>query len=352
MSFCRKMSNQMISVISEIDSSSWAELIKRSGTDTWFQTPEAYEFFNSLPDLFIPFVFGVQTDGILKAVCSGYITREKNPLKQFLTRRAIIVGGPMLADDITDEELRTLLSAVKESLKRNAIYIETRNFNDYSRWKDIFRSEGFDYQPHLNFHIDTSSEETIDANLGKSRKRDIRTSLRDGAEIMENISLDDVRSLYDLLGKLYRTKVKTPLFPLAFFEKLYASGLGIFSLVRFEGRIVGGTVCVGLPGRVVYEWFACGEDGIHKNIFPSTMATYAGMVYAARNGYPRFDMMGAGKPDEGYGVRDFKAKFGGTLVEHGRFLYICIPILFKCGSLGVKILHKCGRPTTVQSKLK
>lgn len=31
-------------------------------------------------------------------------------------------------------------------------------------------------------------------------------------------------------------------------------------------------------------------------------------------------MMGAGVPnDGGYGVRDFKAKFGGELVEYGRF---------------------------------
>jgi lipid II:glycine glycyltransferase (peptidoglycan interpeptide bridge formation enzyme) len=51
-------------------------------------------------------------------------------------------------------------------------------------------------------------------------------------------------------------------------------------------------------------------------------------------------MMGAGKPDEAYGVRDFKAKFGGKLVEHGRFLFVCKPLLYKIGILGVKILKK------------
>ena len=53
-------------------------------------------------------------------------------------------------------------------------------------------------------------------------------------------------------------------------------------------------------------------------------------------------MMGAGKPDDGYGVRDFKAKFGGQLVEHGRFLHVMNPLLYNIGKLGVKLLKKVG----------
>ena len=50
--------------------------------------------------------------------------------------------------------------------------------------------------------------------------------------------------------------------------------------------------------------------------------------------------MGAGKPDEAYGVRDFKARFGGEQVEHGRFLYINKPLLYRVGKFGVKLLKK------------
>ena len=39
------------------------------------------------------------------------MTVEKNPIKQFLTRRAIIVGGPALVDDATDEEVEMLMKA-------------------------------------------------------------------------------------------------------------------------------------------------------------------------------------------------------------------------------------------------
>lgn len=51
-------------------------------------------------------------------------------------------------------------------------------------------------------------------------------------------------------------------------------------------------------------------------------------------------MMGASAPDEESGVRDFKARFGGQLVEYGRFRCVCNPIRYKLGSLGVKLLKR------------
>ena len=95
-----------------------------------------------------------------------------------------------------------------------------------------------------------------------------------------------------------------------------------------------------MRNQTVYEWFVCGMDGKFKNIYPSTMATWAAIEYAATNGYKRFDMMGAGKPDESYGVREFKSKFGGKLVEHGRFLFVCQPRLYMLGKKVVEILKK------------
>ena len=99
-------------------------------------------------------------------------------------------------------------------------------------------------------------------------------------------------------------------------------------------------MCVEQESKCLYEWFVCGRDGEWKSIFPSSLATYAGIKYAAEHNCPRFDMMGAGTPDEAYGVRDFKARFGGKEVEHGRFLCIIKPLLYGIGVWGVRILKK------------
>ncbi len=367
----------IITNYNDIDVQQWQRLVETSPTATWFQTPEAYRFFASLPEMMTPFVFAVTAqphselvsespiiqdetaaweptadvtqDAVinndshsnpfhLKGIVVGYITREKSHVKQFFTRRAIIYGGPLLAEDITEEELKSLLFALCSHLNKKAIYIETRNFNDFSRWRPVFEQCGFRYQPHLNFHVDTTTIDVVNNNLGKNRKRDIRVSLRDGAIIIEQPTLEQVKNFYAILKQLYQSKVRTPLYAWSFFELLYQLPSAHFLLIEYNGEIIGGTMCVELENKTMYEWFVCGDDGKYKNIYPSELATYAGLQYAAKHGCRRFDMMGAGVPDEHYGVRDFKARFGGKLVEQGRYLKISNLVLYKIGGLGVSAI--------------
>lgn len=323
--------------VDNIPINQWQELIINSSTSSFFQTQECYDFYDSLP-FFRPFCFSVEEDKNLKAVMVGYVERNGGKVMQLLSRRAIVNGGVLLSNDISESALISFLSYCIKELKGKAIYVECRNFNDYSRLKKLFATSGFQYEPHLNFQIDTSSLEKMQANMGKSRLRDVKFSLRDGATVINEPTFAEIKEFYQVLERLYKTKVKTPLFSFEFFEKLYSETFSHFILVRYQDKIIGGTVCVGLPNQTLYEWFACGEDGRYKNIYPSTLATYSGIEYAAQNGYPVFDMMGAGKPDESYGVRDFKSKFGGRLVENGRFRCVSEPLLYNVGILGVKIL--------------
>lgn len=345
----------------DINREEWSRLVQTSATGTWFQTPEAYDFFAqfghdssfaSQPELFEPFVIGVtgnadSDDGLknaekLRGICVGYVTKEKSRIRQFFTRRAIINGGICCADDATNAEIERLLFSVREHLRDKTIYIETRNFNDYSRWKEAFEKAGFAYQPHLNFHVDCTDKEAMEARLSENRKRQIRKaeSSKPDAESISgaDVTEQDVREWYEILQKLYKTKVKTPLFPLSFFLYFYRQRLGKYLLVKHDGHVIGGVMCPIMEGRCVYEWFECGENSAYKEQYPSVMATWAGMQWAHEQGCRRYDMMGAGEPGVPYGVRDFKSEFGGETVEHGRFLYVAKPILYRIGQLGVRIL--------------
>ena len=365
----------------DIDPQQWQALVDSSPYATWFQTKEAYEFYAAVGGELIPFAFGVEeyegdeamrrsgdeTKGRLVGVIVGYTTKSKNAIQQYFTKRAIIYGGPLLAEDISDEALSALLKAIRllgyEAIRRedgeaeytasnrpiaqspdrltwrNApIYIESRNFHDYSKWKSVFEANGFAYQPHLNYQVNTTSLDQVQSRIGKHRWRYIRLSMRDGAKIIDNPTIEQVRTFYTILQDLYRTKVRTPLWSWEFFERLYHVEHARYILVELDGKIVGGTACVCLPGKAVYEWYACGLDNCRNDIRPLSVAIWGEMQYAAQNGYPLFDFMGAGKPDEPYGVRDFKSEFGGELVEHGRFLCIRKPLLYWIGKMGVKWL--------------
>lgn len=317
-------------------------MVGSAETATWFQTEAAYLFFASLPTMMRPFAYGVAEDGVLKGVVVGFVTVEQSRWRQFFTRRAIINGGPLLAEDISTEALRMLLGRLRKEVSKEAIYIEMRNFNDYSRWKDRFEACCFAYQPHLNFHLDCSEEAVIQRNMHESRRRQVRKGLASGAVIEEAKTEHEVMDFYRILEQLYRRKVKTPLFGLEFFLAFFRQEWGKYLLVKYEGKVIGGMMCPILEGRTIYEWYVCGLDESYREQHPSVLATYAAMQYAAEHGLPRFDFMGAGKPEEDYGVRAFKAQMGGQLVEHGRFLLIAKPLLYRIGVLGVAWLRRKG----------
>ena len=350
----------------EIDQQQWQELIETSPTATWFQTPEAYEFYAALSSELIPFAFGIEEcrgdeamrqlgdkDGSrLVGVIVGYITRERNAIKQYFTRRAIIIGGPVIDEDATAEEVAALLNAVKKlqrsdlqpkgrttatrSTGLSPIYIETRNFHDYSRWKEVFEACGFLYQPHLNIQVACTATHT----MSEQRIRQVKKALKNGATICEAQSEQEIRDCYRILQQLYREKVRTPLFSEEFFMQFYREGVGKYLLVKHQGKVIGGMMCPILDGKAIYEWYVCGLDEEYREQYPSVMATYAAIEYAKTNALPLFDFMGAGKPNVPYGVRDFKMEFGGELVEHGRFLCIRKPLLYWIGRLGVKWIKR------------
>lgn len=322
----------IIRTYSEIDKQDWRLLAETSPLATWFQTDDAYRFYQSVSDM-CAFVYGVMEEDKLVGVIVGYTTQEKCKLKQYFTARAIVVGGPLLDENISESALTMLLQTVKKQ-RGEAIYIETRNLHDYSRWKTVFKANGFTYHPHLNIQVACDAMHT----MSEQRQRQVKKAIKNGAEICKASSEQEIRDWYQILKQLYRQKVRTPLWSEAFFLQFYRNGVGKYLLVKYDGKVIGGMMCPIFAGKAIYEWYVCGLDEAYREQYPSVMATYAAIEYAKKNGLPMFDFMGAGVPDKPYGVRDFKIEFGGEAVEYGRYLCIRKPLLYKIGKWGVKIL--------------
>lgn len=322
---------------SYINRQQWRNLIDSSPVTSIFQTPEMYDFYISL-NLYEVTIVAVEDNG-LKGLALCVIQSDGNGIKRNLTSRAIINGGPLLSNDISEEALAALLNETINILKRCSIYIETRNLNDYSCWRNTFEKCGYDYMPHYNFHIDTTNPNLVDKRIDKSRRRRIRRATENGVVISNDIS--QLHDFYNMLSNLYRTKIHKPLPPYSMFEKLSKESFSRYFFVNnSEGEVIGGQLILTLGFRVAYAWYCCGLDKEYHDLYPSIMANYAAIHYAANNGFLRYDMMGAGKPDEDYGVRDFKAQFGGALVEHGRFIFVCRPVIYNLGKIVINILTK------------
>lgn len=324
----------------ELNIVKWHNLLLRSIFSSPFQSPEYYDFFNSVKG-FSADVFAIEDDDEYKSLVVVTIQKERG-IKSFFSRRGIIYGGPLVLDN-GQNHLPYLFKEIKGYYKSKLIYLETRNSFNYSFFKDSLINIGYKYFPYLNYKIKLENSSGLLQNFKAEKRRQIKKAITNGGEISIAKNEKHVEELYDILKDIYNSRAKKPIPSKDFFIKLYnvfrKSDLGVFILILNNKKVIGGSVCPIFDG-IIYDWYRGGNDKEYKHLYPSTLAAYAGMKVGLDKGLSEFDFMGAGLKDEYYGVRGFKSQFGGKLVEHGRFVNIFNPVLYKVGQLGLKVLSK------------
>jgi serine/alanine adding enzyme len=329
---------KIVTECSLINKNEWHKFILNHTHGNYFQSYLAYELFLSVEN-YRPILFVSHQDDIIKGVLLGVLIRENCGIKGFFSRRCIVWGGPIVYNE--DKNVLTeLLQKLNEYASNKSIYIEFRNMFNLSGVHDIFHTMGYSFDSHLNFIINIRSLDYAWKNLSESKKRQINKSHKYGASIVQAETLDQIEKFYAILQILYNDKVRKPLPGFDYFAEFYKSNkYGIYLLVKYNDKIIGGIMCP-IFRDTIYELYICGLDGVYKNIYPSVMATWAAVEYAAKNGLKYFDFLGAGKPNENYGVREFKSKFGGYLVNYGRFLKVNDKLLYNIGKVGMKVLER------------
>lgn len=322
----------------KINTSDWENFVCSHAKGNFFQTPSFCRFISRMPDYEAVGISVQDKQGRIAGILAGMIQKEKGFLKSTLSARLIIIGGPLVTEPDSGVT-GLLLDALNRNFARKSIYIEFRNLFSLKEHAEDFTKRGYNFADHLNFILPTISREQTVKNIRSTRNRFIRKSLRNNAKIITEVSAEQVARFYSILKKLYASKVGKPLPPPEFFEEFRKDpSLGKYFLVEYENNIVAGIMCPVFDKKCIYEWYIAGEDGLHEGIYPSTLATWAPIDFALENGIDSFDFMGAGKPDEDYGVREFKATFGGELVNNGRYTRINNRLLYQVGKLGIRLL--------------
>lgn len=337
---------KIVAAHDSIDRQKWDDFINGNPNGNIFQSPAMYDFLMKI-DKYCPVALAALNEqNEIRGILLGVIQKEHKGVLGKFSSRAVVWGGPLVSGnhEIEDAAGHLLRSFVKE-LKRRSVYIEFRNIFDTKDARNAFEINGFIYKEHLNFIVSTATKQIVEQKLGANRRRQIKKSFKKGTRIIEAENLEQVGEFYRMLMKLYKGKVHKPLPDWAFFENFYRSGikLGVILLVISESKVIGGIMCPVFQDISVYEWYVCGLDEEYPDQYPSVMATWAAIEFAQKNGFKYFDFMGAGPPDQDYGVREFKARFGGELVSFGRYFKVNNRLLYATGKLGLKILGKIGR---------
>jgi serine/alanine adding enzyme len=328
----------------EVDPDKWDTLIDNSAFSSPFQTRKFYDFCNTTPG-YKGYVYAIEgRDGIYYAVCVISLTSEKG-IKSWFSRRAIIYGGPVLADHFDSYALTNLLEEIKKDLSGKTIYIESRNFHDYSLLESIFIRNNWTYIPYLDVKVNLNYS-TIDKLLSSfkyNRRREIKLTLKAGLTYGEAENMDQLISVYRILKEMYKTRIGLPLPKVRFFTDFWKSGLMKVFIVKEGDFILGGSFCVVLDNKGIYTYYYCGVRNYKPKTYPTHLAVLAAMEYGINNGLKYLDFMGAGQPGSEYGVRDYKMQFGGELLEYGRYIRINQKFLYYIGRKIIEITKKLKR---------
>lgn len=318
----------------------WKSLISCSHFSSPFQTQDYYDFLKK-NKYYDGYAFALIDGNEIKALMVVSLMKEPG-FKAYFSRRGIILGGPVLNNDINKTDLTFFLKEVSKRLKRKAIYLETRNFNNYTEYKEAFQKAGWHYQPYLNFQLSFRNIEKnkLSSFFKYNRRREIKLSIKYGANYRLANNEKEITEIYNILRELYKKRVKVPLPPQSFFLGLFRKNIIKVFIVKHENKTIGGSFCPILANKSIYTFYYCGIRNYHKRIFPTHLAILAAMEYAIDKNIPMMDFMGAGKPELDYGVRRYKSEFGGELVEHGRFSFVLNPLMYYLGVLGMKVLKR------------
>lgn len=323
--------------------SGWGEFVNSHPDGTVFQSPDMYELFIRTQRM-KPVVVGITDpeEGKVRGILLGSVIREMKGPAGYFSARTVIYGGPLLQQGPGEEMIAVLLDGLIQQVKYKSVFIQFRNFYNQTENLPVYTAKGFQLRDRLNLLVDTSDMETVKKHMSNSRIRQIKKGLAMGAKIIEPRDIEQVRDFYNILFSLYRHKVKKPLpswdFFRAFYDLTRENRLGIIRLIEYEGQIIGGILSPVTPGKTIYEWYVCGLDKTYHDVYPSVLATWAAIEYAVQHNIPRFDFMGVGIPERDYGVRDFKARFGGEMVNFGRFARVNNKFVYTVSELGFNVL--------------
>jgi serine/alanine adding enzyme len=312
----------------------------------FFQSGGFYKFIEEIEN-YAPLLFIAEDEfekirGSLLAV----IQRGNNKFLSHLSSGIIIRGGPLIDPSFNSQVvLNDLLAQLIHITRKQALIIQFRNFTDLQDNHEIFEKYNFKFHEHQNLITETKNENDVWNKLSKTRKRQISKSIKNGASVVEDPTIEEFRQFFNILQDLYQTKIHKPLPHWHFFQKFYDetknSSFGIIHLIKYKDEVIGGILCPFSERKMLHEWYVCGLDKKYSThgVYPSVLATWSAINYAVKNNFESFDFMGLGNPKNEYGVRDFKLRFGGVLVNYGRFQRINNYPLYLFALTGYKILR-------------
>ncbi|MBZ4647028.1 MAG: FemAB-related protein system-associated [Clostridia bacterium] len=332
----------MIRITSDITDEMWDNYVSSHDYGNIFQTTSMYHVYENTQNYTPIKLCAIDNNDKIVGVLLGVVIGELRGILGLgfvgsFSRRSIIQGGPLVSNGSLKISPKLLLE-FDNIAHQKSLYTQVWNMFDT---KDI-SLENYQFDEHLNFLIDLNcTEEEIWSRIHKSRRKNINRSNKSGVTIEEIDDINQLPVFYNLLEETYKN-VSVPLADISLFESAYKElvpkKMARFILAKHEGKYIGCRAILTFK-ETIHDWYA-GASNDALSLYPNDILVWNILQWGVNNNFKIFDFGGAGHPEQEYGPREFKRRFGGDLVNHGRYTHVHSPTKMKITDIGFKVYQK------------
>jgi CelD/BcsL family acetyltransferase involved in cellulose biosynthesis len=244
-----------------------------------------------------------------------------------VSSRSIFYAEPLCDRDPQSIDALTALITQHDRLMHHAtLFTEIRPLLAPGPERVALERCGYRYLDYLNFVVDVSQPADV---LWRTMLRDARRGVREFERSdFQTRSIDTpqgIDQLYQCLLASYGN-ANVPLAHQSLFDAAFASlhprGELRIEAVRKDDAPIAMLATLHYKDTA-FAWY-CGTQRM-RGFSPLDYLFWREMLWSHGHGFLTFDMGGAGWPGKPYGVRRYKAKFGGDLVHYGRYRKVYSP---------------------------
>ncbi len=348
----QRTSLNAIVVVDDVDEAAWRAFVEQTPTANIFHTPEMARVFASARGHRVtPWTARTPDGELLALLVPVDVALAGGPLRTW-TSRAVSYGGVLCAPgDPGRAGAGALLAQYAQRRAHTVLFTELRHQHDVEELGPALRDAGFVHERHCNFLIDLRDEAAIWRRLSRSAKQRIKSAEKRGIEVVEAVDRTECDAAYRLLEQVYR-RVAVPLARRDLFEHaleiLQPRGMLRVVTARVDGQVAGARFLL-VHGTRIVDWYA-GSDRAFASWSPNEVLVWHALQWGHAQGFDVFDFGGAGRPDEPYGPREFKSKFGGELVDFGRDVLVHSPVRLRASKAGYDVARRLRQRRAARSE--
>jgi lipid II:glycine glycyltransferase (peptidoglycan interpeptide bridge formation enzyme) len=275
--------------------------------------------------------------------CLAINYSQKSGVLKSMSTHTSIRGGPIVDDSRDGIEVCKFLFKEYEKLRKKTLYTRIYPLKHNESVIKSLEMNNYEYEGFLNFLINLDrSSDNIWSDLHKGRRKNInRAQNRFKLQAYELKNKNEIPKFYELLKETHNN-VAIPLEDIslfyAIFDILVPKKLAKFIFAKKDEKFIACRLVL-TYNEDIYDFYA-GAERDSLSFYPNDFLVWHILKWGTENGYKSFDFGGAGKPDEEYPVRTFKERFGGNLINFGRYTKVHSPLKLKVATKGYQAIRK------------